>query len=386
MRHFDFLDPAERERLFFREPEQFAAGDDPARLAVALGATLYSPATRPNLAQDFAKLAVRGVTSVVACLEDAVADVELSGAERNVVAQLRAHAQTGAAAPLVFVRVRAPQQIPLIVRGLGEHAGVLAGFVLPKFTDVTGPDYLEAVTAASAAIGRRLLVMPVLESREIVFAETRLDTLLSVRRLLDKYRDQVLAVRIGGTDLSAAYGLRRSRDLTIYDVRVIADVIADVVNILCRADGSGYVVTGPVWEYFSATERLFKPQLRDTPFREHDERTLRVQLIANDLDGLIREVTLDRANGLIGKTVIHPSHVSAVHALSVVSHEEYLDARDVLTSASGGGVSASAYGNKMNESKPHTAWAQRTTERAGIFGVAHAGVSFVDLLGASLHL
>ena len=128
-----------------------------------------------------------------------------------------------------------------------------------------------------------------------------------------------------------------------------------------------------MWEYFSGSERIFKPQLRESPFIQHDERTLRAELIAKDLDGLIREVTLDRANGLIGKTVIHPSHVAAVNALSVVSHEEYLDAIDILGTAGGGGVASSAYGNKMNESKPHTAWARRTVLRARVFGVAHDG-------------
>ena len=44
------------------------------------------------------------------------------------------------------------------------------------------------------------------------------------------------------------------------------------------------------------------------------------------MDGLLREIELDRANGLLGKTCIHPSHVLPVHALSVVSHEEFSDA------------------------------------------------------------
>jgi len=129
---------------------------------------------------------------------------------------------------------------------------------------------------------------------------------------------------------------------------------------------------------------MFKPQLRESPFVEHDERRLRARLIAEDLDGLIREVALDRANGLTGKTVIHPSHVAAVHALSVVTHEEFQDATDVLGTSAGGGVASSAYRNKMNESKPHTAWAHRTMLRARAFGVAQEDVSFVDLLGASL--
>src|SRR6185312_7169360 len=115
-----------------------------------------------------------------------------------------------------------------------------------------------------------------------------------------------------------------------------------------------------------------------------DERRLRAQLIAADLDGLIREVALDRANGLTGKTVIHPSHVAAVHSLSVVTHEEYQDTLDIIGTASAGGVASSTYRNKMNESKPHAAWARRTMLRARAFGVAREDVSFVDLLGASL--
>lgn len=385
MRHFDFLSEADRQRLFFRPPQSFSANDDLNVLGMALGATLYSPATRPTLVADLAKRAAQGVLSTVICLEDSIPDEAVPAAEQNVLAQLRAYAVTGQQRPLVFIRVRSPEQIPMIVAGLGEQAAILAGFVLPKFTDENGARYLDAVSEASAAAGRRLLAMPVLEAPSVIFAESRAEVLLQIRQLLNKYRQHVVAVRIGATDLSSAFGLRRARDLTIYDVRVVADVIADVVNILGRADETGFIVTGAVWEYFSGSERMFKPQLREAPFIEHSERALRAELIARDLDGLIREIALDKANGLTGKTVIHPSHVAAVHALSVVTHEEYSDARDVLGTRSGGGVASSAYGNKMNESKPHSAWARRTVLRAAVFGVANDDISFVDLLGAGLH-
>jgi len=385
MRHFDFLSEADRRRLFFRAPQPFSVADDLSVLGVALGATLYSPATRPTLAADLAKRAAQGVLSSVICLEDSIPDEAVATAEKNVISQLREHAASGAQSPLVFVRVRFPEQIPMIVAGLGDQVSVLAGFVLPKFTDENGAPFLDAIAECSAATGSRLLAMPVLEAPTVIFAESRTEVLLAVRRLLNKYRQHVLAVRIGATDLCSAYGLRRSRDLTVYDVRVVADVIADVVNVLARTDETGFLVTGTVWEYFSGTERLFKPQLREAPFLEHSEPALRADLIAADLDGLIREVALDKANGLTGKTVIHPSHVAAVHALSVVTHEEYCDARDVLGTRAGGGVASSAYGNKMNESKPHSAWARRTVLRAAVFGVANADISFVDLLGAGLH-
>jgi hypothetical protein len=146
----------------------------------------------------------------------------------------------------------------------------------------------------------------------------------------------------------------------------------------------GHAITGPVWEYFTAPDRLFKPQLRESPFARRDDRELRARLLARDLDGLIREVLLDRANGLVGKTVIHPSHVAVVHALSVVSHEEYDDAQGVLSAKEGGGgVARSSYRNKMNEANPHLAWAQQLMLRAQVFGVAAPDVTFVDLLAAA---
>ena len=104
-------------------------------------------------------------------------------------------------------------------------------------------------------------------------------------------------------------------------------------------------------------------------------------LVSRDLDGLLREIALDRANGIQGKTVIHPSHVSAVHALSAVTHEEYNDARDILGKEAGG-VQASGYRNKMNETKPHRSWAHQILLRAKVFGVTNKGITFVDLLTA----
>ncbi len=383
MRHFGFLDDASLERLFHEPPEQVDRGSDRDLLAVALGATLYSPATRPELDHDLVRAHGHGVLSSVVCLEDAIADVEVPWAEKNVVAGLTALFESGRPRPLVFVRVREPDQVGRLVDGLGALAVGLDGFVLPKFTARTGAPFLEAVHAAGTSVGHRLWVMPVVESPEVFRLETRVETLLGIRETLAG-RSDVLAVRIGATDLSSVLALRRQPDLTVYDVQPVASVIGDIVNMLGRGDGTGYVVTGPVWEHFDNRERMFKPQLRETPFTAQAVRVLRHNLISRGLDGLLREVALDQANGLLGKTVIHPSHVAAVHALSVVTHEDHVDAQDVVASAAGGGVSASRYGNKMNEASPHLAWALRTRLRARAFGVAREDVTFVDLLEAGV--
>jgi citrate lyase beta subunit len=402
MRHFPQLDRDIRQRLFLHEPVAFDRHSDPSVLSTALGATLYSPATRPHLVEDIRRQATQGVVSMVLCLEDAIDDREVPDAEANLVRQLsrlaaeeadRADRAAGPAAgerapeqlPLLFVRVRHAAQITDLAARLGPALRVLSGFVVPKFTEETGLPFLEALEQVRSETGLRLFAMPVLESPELAHLETRAETLFGISRVLEKYREQILAVRLGVTDLSSAYGLRRPPELTAYDVQLVASVIGDVVNVLGRSDGSGYTVTGPVWEYFPVQERKFKPQLRSSPFEDTEPPTdgVRRKLIEHDLDGLIREIELDRANGLLGKTCIHPSHVPAVHALSVATHEEWSDAMDILhQDRSGGGVLRSAYTNKMNEVKPHRAWAQRVMLRASVFGVAREDVTFAELLAA----
>ncbi len=386
MRHFGHIAPEVRQRLFHQEPCAFTA-DSPARLlSAALGATLYSPATRPRLADDIVKQAGNGVVSMVLCLEDSIDDADVEPGEENLVRQFTdLAARPDAEPPLLFIRVRTPEQIPDLVRRLGPAVRLLSGFVLPKFTEERGIPFLEALTAAENSSGRRLFAMPVLESPELLYRESRVETLEGISRAVGKYRDRVLALRLGVTDFCSSYGLRRAPDMTAYDVQIVASVIADVVNMLGRADGTGFTVTGPVWEYFRVSERMFKPQLRQSPFLEVQAVSLREKLIEHAMDGLLREISLDQANGLLGKTCIHPSHVLPVHALSVVSHEEFSDAQDILRpERGGGGVLRSAYTNKMNEVKPHRAWAERTVLRAEVFGVANEDVGFVELLAAGI--
>ncbi|MFE3753849.1 HpcH/HpaI aldolase/citrate lyase family protein [Nocardia tengchongensis] len=381
LRHFRQVPGPELRRLFHRLPEAFGGSRDRDLLAMALGATLYVPATRPDLTATILKRAERGVCSMVIDLEDAVPDHAVEFGKWQAAATLDELAGSGEAHPLLFVRVRDPQSIDEIAGRLGAGASALTGFVLPKFDSGCASDYLRALELASERLGRTVFGMPVLESPALVHRETRDRELRSIGEQLARHRDRVLAVRIGATDMCSTFGIRRDRDLTIYDVRVVADVIADIVNYLGRADGTGFTITGPVWEYFADHARMFRPLLRTAPFAEVDAVPFRQSLVSRDMDGLLREITLDRANGIQGKTVIHPTHVAVVHALSIVTHEEYADAADILSTGAGG-VAASEYRNKMNEMRPHRSWAHQIMLRARIFGVANQGVSFVDLLKA----
>ncbi len=375
MRHFDFLSGSEREALFAVPPLPVGRAAPRQALALALGATFYSPGTRPDLPRDARRAASIGTTSHVWCLEDSVPHDAVPQAQANVVRSLRTLTD-GERLPLLFVRVRTPEQLLEVVQGAGEAIRHLTGFVLPKFVPGDpGVAWLQALEQA----GPGLYGMPVLEHQDLAWAETRVEHLAGIRSLLDAHREQVLAVRVGATDLSGLFGLRRDANTTIWDVAVVRDMLGDVLNVFARR--GDYTVSGPVWEHFSG-DRLFKSQLRETPFATHRSQRLRQRLVAGDTDELLREVTLDRANGFAGKTVIHPTHVNLVNALSAVVRDEYDDALAVLAGRGAGGLVRSPSGGKMNELGPHELWAELVSARAAVYGVLAEADGVVQLLDA----
>jgi citrate lyase beta subunit len=357
------------------------------------------PATRSEVAEEIKNGKHEGLTTVILDLEDAIGDQQVGQAEQSLaqqLLQLLSYVRTGMMSeqqlPLLFVRVRSVEQLERLLNGLGESLSLLTGFVLPKFSSDNGRAYFALISeynrnmhtgAGNASDMPVLYGLPILESSKIIYRETRWKELLSIKEILDEYQEYVLNVRIGATDFSSLYGLRRSPDITIYEIAVIRDCIADIINLFGRV-GSNYVISGPVWEYFSHRERVFKPQLRVSPFEDalgKPGRHLRMDFISDAVDGLIREVMMDKENGIIGKTIIHPSHIKPVQAMYAVTHEEYMDALEIVERNDGSlGVFKSTYANKMNEIKPHLNWAHRIINRSKVYGVLHEQQHFVSLL------
>lgn len=385
MKNFQHLTAEDRSRLFFLEPEEITRDSPAFLLGTALGASLYIPAIRDDIAGDVIKRAKTGSSSVIICLEDSVPDDRLEEAEAKLVKALETLQQGDATnLPMIFVRPRDPQHLQRIEGMIRPFLNVLTGFSLPKFTKSNAQEFLRLIANYSFDSRTHLYAMPILESPTLIYGETRQEELRSIYEICQDYSRHILNIRIGATDMASPYSLRRSRDLNIYDVKVIAAAIGDIVNVFGRSD-DGFTISGPVWEHFTDRERLFQPRLRRSPFAAHEASKLRSELVLRDLDGLIREVELDRANGLWGKTVIHPTHVALVNSMLVVSREEYSDALDISGGQAAGAV-ASSYRNKMNEIKPHAAWAQRTLIRARAFGVANDDINFVDLMEANFNI
>lgn len=390
MKYFNYLNDEQMKAVFFKQPQSFSRHDSRETLAYALGSTLYMPATRESIVEDINKIISDGQMTVVLCLEDAIGDKQVEYAMKNLLKSLKEidyMVENGEIQkddiPLLFVRVRNPMQMKEISNVLGSKINQLTGFVFPKFSSKTGEVYFEELTKINEKSENIIYGMPILESKEILYKETRIDELVKLSQIFDNYKRLVLNIRIGATDFCSLYGIRRSYDTSIYDIHVISECISDIVNYFTRVERD-FVVSAPVWEYFSAGDRLIKPQLRMTPFTnklgQEAGKNMRNDILSQYIDGLLREVELDKANGLFGKTIIHPSHILPVQAMYIVTHEEYVDALDIMKNRHGDiGVFKSEYDNKMNEIKPHTNWAKKIIKRAEIYGVFNEDMKFIDI-------
>ncbi|OCS86718.1 HpcH/HpaI aldolase/citrate lyase family protein [Caryophanon latum] len=388
MRFFSYNEER-NDAIFFKQPMQFNKLTPREDLAYCLGGALYMPATRRGLAQEVLMKKHPYLTSMIIDLEDAVGDEELEEAFHILIGNMREFQGfiddgilTIDDLPLIFVRVRNPEQLAEVIEALGDTQAVLTGYVFPKFGQTNGKAFFEQIVAQNE-LGYTLYGMPILESDDVIFKERRFDSLLAIREILIEYYDYVLNVRIGTTDFCGLFGIRRRVDSTIYDVTIVRDCIADIINILNRTEHR-FVISGPVWEYFTNKTRMFRSTLRETPFSMRYGQIgleAREQLINEYVDGLMREVFLDQINGLVGKTIIHPTHILPVNALYVVTHEEYMDAENILRNSDGQiGVQKSMYNNKMNEMKPHFHWAERIMHRARTYGVYNPNEDFRSLL------
>lgn len=367
---------------FIEEPVEFDKNTERSFLQYCLGATLYMPGTK-NILEKIINKELVDVTSMVMCLEDAIQEKDLIEAEKNI----RNHLEKIADAidegqllisdvPLIFIRVRNLAQFQIFSQSItSKQIKILSGFVFPKFYSQNAIDYLKEVEFLSRKHSQNLYSMPILEGRTIAFQETRKEELAKLHEILRPFKNQILNVRVGGTDFSALFGVRRGINSSIYDILTVRDCLSDILNFFNRAEDD-YLVSGPVWEYFLAYKADDINQfLHDDIHRSLINRT---PILNDAIDGLLREVMLDKANGFVGKTIIHPSHARFVNAMQCVSKEAYDDAKQITSTQ--GGVIKSANSNKMNEINPHKSWANQILLRAKAYGVIENDLSYLKVI------
>ena len=301
-------------------------------LQYKVGGLLYVPAFQKNIVQKISQKKLPRLTSAAFCLEDSIRDESLDAAEKSLQFILR-ELDGVENLPLIFVRIRSPRHLEIFHEAIGSRSKILTGYILPKFDMSNAPEYLKLAREIN------LPIMPTLETNRVANLLTRRTELLSLKEILDDSKKIVLNIRVGVNDFCNLYGLRRDVRRTIYDIGIVRDVLTDILNVFAK----DYVVAGSVWNFFGGNFWA---------------------------EGLRREMELDRVNGFIGKSAIHPAQLPIIFDGMKVSRADFLDAEQILNWKSDThGVLKSFDGSRMNEIKCHTTWARRIKILGELYGV-----------------
>lgn len=370
MKHFRGVHGEEIHHFFHVPPKEFSRNIERKKLGIALGATLYIPGSMPNITTKLSNIHLKNLTNAIICLEDSIADSELIEAENNVIHELRLIDQgfeKGVGQehelPLLFLRIRNVEQLQKLAEQLGRTIGLFTGIVFPKCTASNAESFLACLQMINLHYSTNLYALPILETKEIIYAETREQELQHLYTLFKQFEDIILTIRVGATDFTSLFSLRRPGNRTVYDIKLIADCLTAILNKFMRQEDN-FVVSGPVYDYFRPTN--------DNEF----SHTL------TDFEAILwNEVQLDVVNGFSGKTCIHPSQIEIVNAAYIVPKEIYDDACLIVDNKQEtNGVLRSSARNKMNEVKPHYNWALKILIQAEIYGVLKENVTSLDFL------
>jgi len=284
-----------------------------------LGASLYMPAHRFDLMDCANGEKLQDLRSMIFCTEDAVSQSELDSSLRHLGLCLQGFRDTPQR--FRFIRARNPE---ILARLLAlPDIEKIDGFVLPKFNACNFHAYFDQLQ------GTAFKIMPTLETRDVF----DLGAMRELREALaqEAIFARILMLRIGGNDLMSLLGIRRPRQMTLYQTP-LGHVIAQLVTVF---KPYGFSLSAPVFEYLDDTATLQQ------------------------------EIRLDLAHGLTGKTAIHPTQVPVIEAMYSVDSDDYDMAQALCQSES---PAVFRMHDAMCEVATHRQWGLHIMDRRHYYG------------------
>lgn len=287
---------------------------------IELGGSLYIPATHKNVNDVCNADKYPQLRSCIIDTEDAIAEDDLAPALENIAGMLETYAPGRLR---LFIRPRNPQVLKQLLKI--THIEKIDGFSLPKFSTEVMREYAQILTLAQHSF----YIMPVLESLDL-FSREKLE---EIRNFLLTCKLPVLTLRLGGEDMMQFLGLKRRCEDNIYTLAAPSRVIADVLTCF-KPYG------------FNVTATVFNCIHQDALYLENVKEDLR--------------------QGLLGKTIIHPSQIEPINEAYKVSPQEFEMATKMLEKETEAIIIQEG---QMGEKFAHTAWAKVILERHRFYGL-----------------
>ncbi len=286
---------------------------------VQLGGSLYIPATHPNLQPVCTHNKYPDLRSCIIDTEDAIDSHEVDDGLLKIRQMLQNYTPGEL---LLFIRPRNPEILQQLLQI--EHIDKIDGFALPKFSTQHMQSY------ARILADRMFYVMPVLESQDI-FEPAKLE---QIRNFLLTSTLNVLSLRIGGEDMLNFLGLKRPCDQSIYALNGPAYVIGSMLAIF---KPFGFSLSAPV---FNCIDKA---------------------------DLYLANVQEDLAQGLMGKTIIHPNQISPINEVYKVTSAQLSMAQKMVDRETKAIISEEG---QMGEKSAHWQWAENILKRHRFYGLA----------------
>ena len=298
-----------------------------------LGSPLYMPAHRHDILDCANGEKYPLLRSMIFCTEDAESHSEVDSSLRHLGLCLQGF--RAVSNRFRFIRVRNPEVLARLLDL--PHIDKIDGFVLPKFDTSVLHAYFDQLK------GTPFKIMPTLETKDVF----DVGAMCELRQALLQHEalQQILMLRIGGNDLMNILGLRRPRQLTLYDTP-LGNIISQLVTVFKPYN---FDLSAPVFEYL------------------------------NDNDTLQKEIQRDLAFGLIGKTAIHPSQIADIEAAYAVELEDYEMAVKLIDNTA---PAVFKMHHAMCEVATHRQWAVSILDRQQYYGFS--GEKSLDCIEVSV--
>lgn len=285
-----------------------------------IGAPLYMPANRRDILDCANGEKNPLLRSMIFCTEDAVSRSDVDSCIRHLSMCLQGFKDTPKR--FRFIRARNPD----ILARLLDLPGIekINGFVLPKFDVRIHQAYFDQLK------GTQFKVLPTLETKDVFDQQAMIE--LRQALLQEDIFSRIFMLRIGGNDLMNLLGIRRPRSFTLYETP-LGSVISQLVTTF---KPYGFSMSAPVFEYLDDTATLQK------------------------------EIQLDLAHGLAGKTAIHPLQVPFIESCYKVDAEDYDMALSIIDNES---PAVFKMHNAMCEVATHQGWAENIINRFICYGI-----------------
>ena len=190
----------------------------------------------------------------------------------------------------------------------------------------------------NSALSTPVYILPELDCMALLDLRTRYNHMYAIKEKLSTYEDYILNILVATGSILNTLCVRHRVDESIYQSGPVAALLSDIVATF----SSDYIISAPAYEYYAGIGWQ---------------------------EGLGKEIELDKLNGFVGKTIVHPKQILVVNDAYKVPSIDYDDALSVLDDKKIYQSCPNVNNTRINEPKIHYSWAMEVILLAQYFGV-----------------